>query len=301
MVLIQKDSTKRKSAFQRCYWQIPLFTGIAVVFWMIITLPEEGQHYEVLADPTVLRKPRQEEQGEASVKKESHASITSSCPYTSLSDLTESELHPRADSRHMVTPPDDQDLTLVCCETTAGPWSILVHHAWAPNGAGRFLDMVRSDYFNDQKVPLMRCIHNFLCQFGLAGSASRNFAETLVDDPNWLPEGKEHRENKEGVKRFARGYVAYAGGGQNSRNNQFIVALKGNGPLAGGSPWEVPWGELVGDHSFETLSKIYTGYGEKGPRQGRLWKEDYLELVEKDFPHLDLINSCHIVDEKKTS
>ena len=145
----------------------------------------------------------------------------------------------------------------------------------------------------------MRCIHGFLCQFGLAGSASRQFSQTLEDDPNWLPEGPEHRKNKDGVHRFATGYMAYAGGGPNSRNNQFIVALQDNGPLAGGSPWEVPWGELVGEHSFETLSKIYTGYGEDGPKQSMLWRDDYLEKVPQDFPDLDFINSCHIVDKQK--
>ena len=48
------------------------------------------------------------------------------------------------------------------------------------------------------------------------------------------------------------------------------MALKDNGPLGGGSPWEVPWGEIIGPDSFETLSKIYTGYGDKGPSQAVL-------------------------------
>jgi hypothetical protein len=77
---------------------------------------------------------------------------------------------------------------------------------------------------------------------------------------------------------------------------QFIVALQDNGPLAGGSPWEVPWGELVGDHSYVTLSKIYTGYGEQGPKQGLLYKPNALEYVRKHFPKLDYIQSCNVVD-----
>lgn len=56
-------------------------------------------------------------------------------------------------------------------------------------------------------------------------------------------------------------------------------------------------GELVGDHSYETLSKVYTGYGEKGPSQARLWKEDYLSFLEQNFPSLDYILSCDVVDE----
>ena len=31
----------------------------------------------------------------------------------------------------------------------------------------------------------------------------------------------------------------------------------------GGSPWEVPFAQLVGENSYETLGKFYTGYGIK--------------------------------------
>jgi hypothetical protein len=119
----------------------------------------------------------------------------------------------------------------------------------------------------------------------------------MPDDRNWLPEGSKNRE-KNGVKRFAKGYLAYAGAGKNSRGTQLIVALADNGPLAGGSPWEVPWGELVGGHSFKTLDKFYTGYGEKGPPQGKLGKDGFNDAMKKDFPLLDHINSCHVVDER---
>jgi cyclophilin family peptidyl-prolyl cis-trans isomerase len=197
----------------------------------------------------------------------------------------------------MVTPPTDDGVALVCCTTTQGPWNVLVHHSWAPHGARRFLDLVESKYF-DTTVPLMRCVRNFLCQFGLNGvpAAMKPFQKSIPDDPNWLPEGPEHRQNKDGVKRFQRGYMAYAGSGPKSRSLQLIVALRDNGHLAGGSPWEVPWGELVGKHSYETLDKIYTGYGEHGPKQASLWKANALEQVRKHFPDLDFVKGCRVVD-----
>ena len=100
------------------------------------------------------------------------------------------------------------------------------------------------------------------------------------------------------MKRFAKGYLAYAGSGKNSRSNQLIVALESNGPLAGGSPWEVPWGELVGDTSFETLSNIYTGYGEDGPKQGMIRKNGMTEDMKLVFSKLDYINKCQLLDEQ---
>jgi hypothetical protein len=91
------------------------------------------------------------------------------------------------------------------------------------------------------QVPLMRCIPNFLCQFGLAGAPSQLFHGALLDDPQWLPAGKDNRKNELGVKRFPKGYFSYAGAGPNSRGVQLFVALKDQGQLGGGSPWEVPW------------------------------------------------------------
>ena len=92
------------------------------------------------------------------------SSLNDPCPYMKVTDLNTDERHPKAGPRrHLVTPPEDGPVTLVCCSTTKGPWNILVHHNWAPHGAERFVAMVRAAYFQNQ-VPLMRCVHNFLCQ-----------------------------------------------------------------------------------------------------------------------------------------
>jgi peptidyl-prolyl cis-trans isomerase A (cyclophilin A) len=233
--------------------------------------------------------------------------VHGACPYRSLNDLTDTERYPKMASvnhyptdrrRHMVLPPQDGNVTLVCCHTTVGPWNIMIHHHWAPMGAQRFLNMVQSQYF-DTGVPFMRCMKDFLCQFGLNGqpNAMRPYHTLLQDDPNWLPSGPTYRIDPiTQIRRFNRGYLAYAGAGPNSRDVQFIVALQDNGPLGGGSPWEVPWGELVGTHSYETLSKIYTGYDEKGPSQALLHKADALKIVKEQYPLIDYIQSCFVVD-----
>ena len=156
--------------------------------------------------------------------------------------------------------------------------------------------MVRANYFSN-KVPLFRCIKNFLCQFGLAGPPSKEFDQRMPDDPQWLPAGPKSRVNDNGVKRFAHGYLSYAGAGPNTRGVQLFVALAANGGLGGGSPWEVPWGELVGDHSYTTLARISTAYGENGPSQGRLRREGASKAVAQEFPLMDYVLSCKVVDE----
>lgn len=190
---------------------------------------------------------------------------------------------------HMVDPPQGPEV-LVCCNTTKGPLSIVTHLNWAPLGAKRFLELVDDGHF--ESVPLFRCLKGFLCQFGLAGDPARNKRyRSIKDDEPWLPQGPSNRILN-GRKRFAKGYLAYAGAGPNTRSIQLIVALEDNGQLAGGSPWEVPWGELVNEHSFTTLSRIYTGYGEKGPSQGRLRNRGVDAQLRSEFPKLDFITSC---------
>lgn len=224
----------------------------------------------------------------------------SQCPIMKISDLSPTAQHPVKNSRYQVTPPEGGLAHLLCCQTTQGPFNAMVHESWAPLGAKRVLNMVQSGYFNSKNgVPLMRCIKDFICQFGLNSDPklSNEFKLVLEDDKNWLPEGPKHRKNSKGVVRFARGYLAYAGGGPNTRDNQLIVSLTNVETLAGGSPWEVPWGELVGKHSFDTLAKFYTGYGEDGPQQNDLWQKGVTKDTKKKFPKLDYITGCSVVDQ----
>jgi hypothetical protein len=198
------------------------------------------------------------------------------------------------------------------------------------HGSQRFLDMVRSGYFSrrdlgvgDPKavqaagesdpthdgnaagkrhgggvVPLMRCVEDYLCQFGLRGNASALYARKIPDDVPWLPQGRtqKDRRNSLGVKRFMKGYLAYAGSGPNSRGRQLFVSLADQSGL-GSAPWEVPFAEAVGQHSYQTLANLYTGYGEDGPSQESLMTDRGVEEARSQFPKLDWISSCNVVDE----
>ena len=65
--------------------------------------------------------------------------------------------------------------------------------------------------------------------------------------------------------------------------------------IGGGSPWEVPWGQLIGDVSYQTLGQIYTGYGES-PSQGQIMDKG-AEYTLANFPLLDYINTCGVTAE----
>lgn len=218
------------------------------------------------------------------------------CPVTSIASLSKAEIEPKAGLRHMVDPPAGGKLTLVCCETTKGHFSALLHHSWAPMGVARLVEMIQSNYFSS-KIPFFRCTD--ACQFGLSGDPeeTKKFNAPLQDDPAWLPPGKDFRQNELGIKRYPPGMWTYAGSGPNSRSNQFVITLKPNPFMGGGSPWEVPLGEFVGKESFGILPKIFNGYGEKGPGQNLLRAEGNSERVQNEWPLMDYILGCSVVDE----
>ena len=301
MVTMHKHATGTTSRGWIRY--LPLASLGVIILILLTYLVDDDDHHREPINRVSNKEPDRDDKLknrlDTTLDQEKAAASHSSCPYRSMNDLTDEELHPVQGKRHMVTPPQGGSLHLVCCQTTKGPFNALVHEKWAPIGAKQFLDMVKSGYFSSI-VPLMRCLEGFLCQFGLNGSpeVNKKWRQSIPDDPNWLPEGPAHRKNEDGVLRFAHGYLAYAGSGKNSRGNQFIVSLKDVEALAGGSPWEVPWGELVGKHSFETFSKVYTGYGEKGPSQGKLSNQGWTEALRKEFPLLDYITDCRVIDEQ---
>ena len=177
-------------------------------------------------------------------------------------------------SDHIVPPPLG-NITIVCCNTTKGEITIAVHPTWAPLGAARFLGMVR-DHFFESRVGLFRCMKHFLVQFGLAGDPALHNAYrkkgNLKDDPSWLPLGPTNRRREVlshqlsitgatgttnqhrdilypgetvqrvgskwvNVSRYQRGYMGYAGAGNNSRGTQLILAFQPNVMLGGGCPW----------------------------------------------------------------
>lgn len=204
---------------------------------------------------------------------------------------------------HIVSPPNGK-VTLVCCTTTVGILNIAIHPSWAPIGSLNFLNMVKFGFFSS-KVCLFRALKDFLIQFGLAGNEkiqkeyeryifNQTNRRTLIDDKNWLPEGPTGRMIHN-ISRYQLGYISYAGSGVNSRGTQLFITNHESLYLGGGSPWEVPIGQLVGKESFETILKVNTEYGE-APSQMNIRQEGNIYL-QREFPHLDYILSCDIIAE----
>lgn len=308
----EDNLSKPRHARNALFTLVLLFVGV-VAFALLMTPDEDsspasklrGPIDRIIEDLVDIERPEVVKNGkeidivlEKSIyitdKKEAPAALVANTEVKNLTGCLRTV--PQDNGPHIVTPPAGH-VTLVCCQSTKGPMTIAVHKTWAPLGAQRFLDMVTSGFFSS-KVGLFRALKGFIIQFGLAGQPSLHKIwhkmGNLADDPSWLPLGPSGREIN-GVKRFQKGYFAYAGAGKNSRGTQLIVAFEANAYLGGGSPWEVPWGQLVGQTSFDSLANVYTGYGEK-VSQGKIMNRGNAYL-EDEFPLLDYITECAVTDE----
>ncbi|CAN0129694.1 unnamed protein product [Ectocarpus sp. 6 AP-2014] len=183
--------------------------------------------------------------------------------------------------------------TRVECTTTASPeaFTLEVYHSWSPNGAERFVDLVKDDYFTD--VALFRCVKNFLVQFGISPDASspkKKFWREkgpIEDDPNLQI-------------RFKRGMLSFAGSGPNSRGTQVFITFA-DIPHLGKTPWETPLG-IVTQGMDTVVDKFYTGYGDQQPfnqdgiNQGTLQSRGNAYLRE-EFPEISYLKECRVVGE----
>ena len=165
--------------------------------------------------------------------------------------------------------------------TTKGDFVIAVHRAWAPLGADRFYNLVRSGYYDG--VRFFRVMPGFMAQFGIHGDTAVTTAwreRRIADDP-------VRRTN-------LRGMVTFATAGPGTRTTQIFINYGNNDRLD--AMGFAPFGEVV--EGMEVVEALYGGYGEgaprgRGPDQFRLNVEGEKYLA-RQFPKLDKINKATI-------
>jgi len=166
-------------------------------------------------------------------------------------------------------------------DTSAGPFVIEVHRAWAPNGADRFYNLVKHGFYDNARF--FRVLPNFMVQFGINGDP----AVAAAWRPARIPDDATKESNK-------RGYVTFATAGPNTRTTQVFINFKDNSFLDGQG--FAPFGEVMS--GMEVVDKLYAAYGEgapsgAGPNQQRVQTEGNAYLT-KEFPKLDYVKKATI-------
>lgn len=168
-------------------------------------------------------------------------------------------------------------------ETTKGDVVIDATRAWAPLGADRFFNLVRSGFYDGQRISRVR--PGFIAQWGLHTHPATIMAwkeAYLRDDPP--------REGN------AKGTIAFAFKDPHTRSTQVYVNLVDNRQLD--AQGFAPFGVVV--QGMPAVEAWYGGYGEnaggglraglQGPieREGAAW-------LDREFPLLDRIIRARIV------
>jgi peptidyl-prolyl cis-trans isomerase A (cyclophilin A) len=160
-------------------------------------------------------------------------------------------------------------------DSSAGPFVVEVHRAWAPNGADHFYSLVKAGFYDEARF--FRVVPNFMVQFGIAGDPAmqKKMGASIKDDPV-----------KESNK---RGYVTFAQTSMpNSRSTQIFINFKDNSFLD--SQRFAPFGQVIS--GMDAVDKINSESGEK-PNQGSIQSQGNVYL-KAQFPKLDYVKKATI-------
>src|SRR5258708_10662197 len=103
-------------------------------------------------------------------------------------------------------------------ETSKGDIIVQVHKEWAPLGAERFIELVKSGFYDNARF--FRVVAGFMVQFGITG------------DPNVQAKWREATIQDDPVTQSnTRGKLRFATKGPGSRTSQVFINLVYNAPL----------------------------------------------------------------------
>ena len=166
-------------------------------------------------------------------------------------------------------------------DTSKGVFVLQVTRAWAPLGADRFYNLVKSGFYDN--VRFFRVISGFMVQFGISGDPAVMAGwrdAPIKDDP-------VTQSNK-------RGTITFAMAGPNTRTTQVFISFADNDRLdASGFS---PFGRVLS--GMDVVDKLNPEYGEgaprgRGPDQSRMQREGNAYLT-KEFQRLDFVKKATI-------
>lgn len=168
--------------------------------------------------------------------------------------------------------------------TTRGDFVVEAHRDWAPLGADRFYNLVRSGFFDNSRF--YRVLARYIVQFGIPGDPAvaavwRN--EQFPDDPGPFRSG-------------LRGAIGFAMTGPGTRTTQIYINMNDN--TRNDKEDFAIFATVV--EGMDIVDKLYSGYGESaggGMRAGKQAKmfEGGNAYLDKEFPNLDKLVSAKIL------
>lgn len=174
---------------------------------------------------------------------------------------------------------------VVRLQTTKGAIDIEVTRAWAPRGADRFVNLVRTGYYDDNRF--FRVEPGWV-QFGVNGDpaiAKTWRTQTFANDP-FIPANSN-----------IRGTVAFAFAQQTALTTQVYISMRDNSATHDKEPF-VPFGRVLGT-GMDVADKLNKEHG-AGPGGIRAGGQDPFfnggnAWLDQRFPRLDAIVKATIL------
>jgi peptidyl-prolyl cis-trans isomerase A (cyclophilin A) len=160
------------------------------------------------------------------------------------------------------------EVTKVRLATTAGDVVIEVYPQAAPNAAKRFVELVKSGFYDD--TPISRVVPGFVAQFGVNW---REPHKAWDDRKNWFNDDPS-------LFALERGTVAFAKGGPNTNSTQVFINYADNTRLTAPELNFSAFGKVV--EGMDVVEKfVRVGDPSMGLDQGRLWADGaaYIESL----------------------
>jgi peptidyl-prolyl cis-trans isomerase A (cyclophilin A) len=175
----------------------------------------------------------------------------------------------------LVTPPKGPDRYRVKFETSKGDFIVEAVRGWAPLGADRFHELVRSGYYDGNRF--FRVVPGFVVQWGLNGdpAVTRKWKRNIEDDPA-------------GVSNTPA-TICFATAGRQTRTTQVFINFGDNSRLD--AQGFTPFGRVT--EGMGVVMSINAEYEQK-PDQGRITSEGN-SFLQAEFPNLDYIKKATIV------
>lgn len=178
-------------------------------------------------------------------------------------------------------------------ETSKGKVMVEVHRDWAPKGADRFYQLVKSGYYDDSRFFRVRAD---IVQFGIPGVGD----DARGGRPDAPELGWRYRAIPDDAvrERPVRGTVAFSMTGPNTRVTQVFV-LKSDAPELAAQGFSM-FGRVIS--GMDVVDRIYAQYGETagGGMRGR--KQDSMfaggnRHLDAHYPKLDRLVRARVVSE----
>ncbi|MCG6157834.1 peptidylprolyl isomerase [Rubinisphaera margarita] len=163
-------------------------------------------------------------------------------------------------------------------ETSKGNFVVEVHPEWAPNGAARFKELVKSGFYDETRF--FRNVPGFMVQWGISGDpavAKKWQNANIPDDPP--------------VKSNEPGMITFAMRGPNTRTTQVFINFGHNSFL--NDQGFAPFGQVI--EGMDVVKDLNAEYGES-PDQGQIVARGN-EYLNENFPRLDYIKKATIISD----